>query len=267
MTGRVHSDYNPILDYRAPMVLYTDSFLRLSQVVTDERRDTLADGNLLLDAYLKDHKIDHNNLRNLYKHISKYKTNNKELIIPLAVKWYQEYPEDEAATLAYASHNIDSLENSIRLFEKLIVEDKKLEYLDSYATAVVKKYNVLRASFFPEALSDAIEKLEMCISLSKDKKATFYYFAGKIHIERKDYKRALVYYLRGERSIGLKESTKLGKKNYLNLLDNISFAYLKTDDLDKALEYAEKILALDKKNTRAKLIVAVVKTRRNQNKK
>jgi tetratricopeptide (TPR) repeat protein len=102
----------------------------------------------------------------------------------------------------------------------------------------------------------------MCIRLSKDKKATFYYFAGKIHIDRKDYKRALVYYLRGEKSIGLKESTKLGKKDYLNLLDNISFAYLKIDNLDKALEYAEKILALDKKNTRAKLIIAVAKTKK-----
>jgi spermidine synthase len=193
MTGRVHSDYNPILDYRAPMVLYTDSSLRLTQIVLDERRNTLADGNLLLDAYLKDHKIDYNNLRNLYRHFSKYETSNKTLIIPLAVKWYREYPEDENATLAYASHNIDSLEGSIRLFEKLIVEDKKLEYLDAYANSVVKKYKVLRASFFPEALSDAIEKLEMCISLSKDKKATFYYFAGKIHIDRMDYERALYY--------------------------------------------------------------------------
>ena len=262
MTGRVHSDYNPILDYRAPMALYTDSYLRLSKVAVDERRDTLAEGTLLLDTYLKDHKIDRINLQNLYRHISRYKTNNNDLLIPLAVKWYREYPEDENATLAYASHNIDSLENSIRLLEKLIVEDKKLEYLDSYATTVVKKYKILRASFFPEALSDAIEKLEMCIRLSKDKKATFYYFAGKIHIDRKDYKRALVYYLRGEKSIGLKESTKLGKKNYLNLLDNISFAYLKIDNPDKALEYAEKILALDKNNPRAKLIIAVAKTKK-----
>lgn len=262
MNGRVHSDYYPILDYRAPMVLYTDSYLRLSKVAVDERRDTLAEGNLLLDTYLKDHKIDRNNLQNLYRHISKYKINNKELIIPLAVKWYREYPEDENATLAYASHNIDSLENSIRLLEKLIVEDKKLEYLDSYATTVVKKYKILRASFFPEALSDAIEKLEMCISLSKDKKPTFYYFAGKIHIDRKDYETALVYYLKGEQSMEFKESTKQGKKNYLNLLDNISFAYLKTDNPDKALEYAEKILALDKNNPRAKLIIAVAKTKK-----
>ena len=256
-TGRVHSDYYPILDYRAPMVLYTDSYLRLSKVVSDERRNTLADGKLLLNTYLKNHKISRNNLQNLYKHFSKYKVNNRELLIPLAVKWYREYPEDENATLAYASHNIDSLENSLRLLEKLIVEDKKLEYLDSYAATAVKKYNILRASFFPEALSDVIEKLEMCIRLSPDKKATFYYFVGKIHIEREDFNTALSYYLRGEQWINSTEGSKVGRKDYLNLLDNISFAYLKVDNPDKALEYAEKILDLDKNNPRAKLIIAV----------
>jgi len=261
--GRVHSDYFPVLDYRAPVALYTHSVLRLSEVVLDERRNTLADGKLLLDTYLKDHKIDCDNLRNLYRHFSKYKVNNKELLISLAVKWYREYPEDENAALAYASHNIDSLENSIRLLEKLIVEDKKLEYLDSYAATAVKKYNILRASFFPEALSDVLEKLEVCISLSEDKKAKFYYFAGRIYFDREDFKSALVCYLRGEKSIVLKESTKLGKKDYLNLLDNISVAYFKAGYPDKALEYAERILELDKDNARAKLLIAVAKTKRN----
>lgn len=263
MKGRVHSDHHPILDYRAPLALYTDSFLSLSKVVSDERRNTLADGKLLLDTYLKNHKIDCNNLRNLYRHFSKHPTNNNDLIIPLAVKWYRECPEDENATLAYASHNIDSLENSLRLLEKLIVEDKKLEYLDSYAATVVKKYEILRSSFFPEALSDALEKLGMCISLSPDKKAKYYYFAGRIHFERKDFKRALVYYLRGEKSIELKESTKLGRKDYLNLLDNISFAYLNAGYPDKALEYAERILAVDKNNPRAKLLIEVAKKKLN----
>jgi len=129
----------------------------------------------------------------------------------------------------------------------------------------VKKYEILRSSIFPEALSDAIEKLEMCISLSKDKKAMFYYFAGRIFIGRKDYERALDYYLRGEKSSELKESRKLRKKDYLNLLDNIAFAYLKVGNPDKALEYAEKILALDSNNSRAKSIIELAKTRKKSN--
>lgn len=257
--GDVNSDYFPVLDYRAPLALYAKSAVENFITDLDERNLPLEKNNLFIKDYLKYHRIDCDDLRNLFTYVSKRPAYNMNLLLALVKKWYEEYPEDREAVLAYTSYNSDSLGNAILALEKLVLRDRRFEHLDRYASLWMKKYLTLRSFLIPEIFSDVVEKLEVCISLSEDKKAKFYYLLGKVFSENKDYNDAVSYYRKAE---GLIESKKEDAEpqglDYLTLLNEISVAYLKNGNYDKASEYAKKVLVLDKNNSFAKSIVRII---------
>lgn len=259
MVGGVNSDYFPILDYRAPLALYTKSSVRNFITNLDERSLPLEKNNLFIKNYLKYHRIDYDDLRNLFKYVSKQSVYNRNLLLALVKKWYKEYPEDREATLAYTLYNRDSLENAILTLEGLVLRDRRFEHLDRYASLQMKRYLGLRSFLLPEIFPDIVEKLKMCINLSEDKKAKFYYLLGRVFFENKDYRDAVSCYRQAQRLIeSKKEDAESQGLNYIVLLSEIGITYFKNGDLDKASEYAKKVLVLDKNNFLAKSIIKVI---------
>lgn len=238
--GILNSDYRPVLDYRAPLALYTKSSINNFLSNMDERNVTLENNDLLIKNYLPYRRIDYNNLRSLYLNLIQDKKNSN-LLFSLVNKWRATYPEDKEATLAYFSLDIAGLEESVIELEKLAQKDNSFEYLDMYASFLVKKYSALRSFLAPEVLSDTVERLKLCANLSEDKKARFYYLLGNVFLENRDYKNSLVYYTKVEELIKSKEKAELQKINYMQLFKNMYFAYLNEGRLEEAAEYEKRI--------------------------
>jgi len=245
----VNSDYFPILDYIAPLSLYTRSMVGDFIKGLDERNLPLEKTDLFIKDYLKYHKMDHDALRNIFEYVSRQQTYNKNFLFALVKRWREAYPEDREAILAYTLYNIDFIESPLAILESLISKDSRLRYLNRYASLQVEKYLALRSFLLPEIFSDVAEKLKMCLSLSEDKKARFYCLLGKISLMNKDYADSIDYYRKAEELITSREDAKQQGIDYLDFLSNLSFAYLGDGNTSKALEYIKKITLIDKDNS------------------
>lgn len=255
----VNSDYFPVLEYQAPLALYMNSSAEYTVSCLNERGIPLERNTLFIKKYLTEHKIDYDNLKNLFEYMDDNIPFNQNLLYALAKKWYKEYPQDPEAIAAYASYNIDSLENSIRALEKLIVQEKRTKYLENYVDLQLKKYNRLNSFLLPQAYTDVVEKLKMCINLSKDKKAKFCFLLGRIFCNNKDYRNAIIYYTQSEELI---KHSKIDAEHLgfdqVGLLNDLSIVYLKIDNFERALAYAKGALCLDKENSLAKKVIETV---------
>ncbi|MDP6685578.1 MAG: tetratricopeptide repeat protein, partial [Candidatus Omnitrophota bacterium] len=205
MKEAVNSDYFPILEYKAPLALYTGAVVKKMIVYLDERRIPLERGDLLIKRYLENRKIDYADLESLFKYISKKSGLNKNLLLSLTKRWHEEYPDDGQAELAYTMHNIDHVENTALRLGKLIHRDKKFRTLDLYASFQMKRYETLRSFLLPDIFDDVTDKIKMCIGLTEDRKAKFYSFLGRVYFKMEDYKEALRYYLKAAELIESKK--------------------------------------------------------------
>ncbi|MCX5704039.1 MAG: hypothetical protein NT066_06090 [Candidatus Omnitrophica bacterium] len=89
--------------------------------------------------------------------------------------------------------------------------------------------------------------LKMCISLSKDKKAYFYYLLGRLYFENRDYRDAVSSYAEAEKSVRSKEDARLQDLDYAAFLNDLSAAYLAAGDFAKGFGYRQKALAFEGK--------------------
>ncbi|MBN3038567.1 MAG: fused MFS/spermidine synthase [Candidatus Omnitrophica bacterium] len=260
--GLIHSDFFPILDYMAPLALYTSQRAEKYIIRIDERKFPLEKGDLFIKDYLKERKIGNQALNNFFKYADKKLIYNKNFVFSLIKRWHRDFPGNKEAILAYSSYNIDFLEKAISALEELISRDSSFEYLDQYASLQLQKYWIFKSYLLPEIYPQTIEKLKRCLSLSADKKAKFYYHLGKVCYGNQDYKEAIEYYSQARRQIesGEEDADSQGL-NYIGLLNEISIAYLRQGDLNKSFEYAAKVTHLDKDNTLARSLIEVIQTR------
>lgn len=235
----VNSDYKPLLEYKAPLALYTKSSINDLLSGMDERKAALENSGLLMKDYVRLRRMDYNNLKNLYLNLIQEKENNT-LLSSLVAKWYRDFPEDKEAKFAYFSTPLAGIENSVLELEKLIRKDKNFDYLDIYASSLVKRYRLLNSFLAPEVLPDTVERLNLCASLSENNKAKFYYLSGNVFLENRNYKDSLVYYSKVEESVKSEKEARLQNISYSQLLNNMYFAYLNEGQLEKASEYEKK---------------------------
>lgn len=247
-SGTVNSDYYPILEYRAPLSLYTGSTAVNSLIRLDERKFILLKTELLLADYLAAHRIDKENLRNLFMYINKNIDIRKENLLQSVVqKWIKEYPEDDEALGAYALYNTESLEKGISSLEKLLKENNETKYLKQYAALKFEKYSSLMSFLNPEIFNDTVASLRMCISKSPDKKAYFYYLLGKVYFENRDYQNAINSYVEAEKLIKSKEDAEVQDLDYGQFLKDLGAGYLAVGDFAKGFGYLNKSGAVAKK--------------------
>ncbi|OGW75006.1 MAG: hypothetical protein A2Z72_00590 [Omnitrophica bacterium RBG_13_46_9] len=261
MPGGINSDYFPILQYRAPLALYTKSVVKDVITDLDERRLAPERGKLLIGNYLQSHSMGYDNYKNFYGYISAKTAYNKDILYALVKKWHQEFPGDEDAVLAHVLYNVDFLDNAIRALDKLIAADPKFELLDIYASSYARRCFTLESFLLPEIFHDTVREIKMCADLTENKKAKFYYLLGKVYCSAKDYREALLCYEKVKDLIeSKKEVYEPHELDYSAVLNEISLVYYKMDNMEKALEYATKVLALDKENPHAKAISKFIKT-------
>jgi predicted membrane-bound spermidine synthase/tetratricopeptide (TPR) repeat protein len=256
--GATNSDYFPILEYKAPLALYTNSSIANLIKELDERNIPLERGGLYIKPYLKDHEVTPTNLQNLFAYFSKYRIHNDNVLRALTKKWHDEYPEDKEARYAYALFNQNSLDESIKEIEGLIINDNQLQHLDYYAALLSRRYRRLRSYLLPEMLTETIEKLNMCIARATTEKATCYYILGNIFADDKDYGQAIKNYEAAFEHIDKQRSAPPGELSKAKLLNKIGLTYLVSGDLKRSHEYAQKALALDSTDGRAKLLLKFV---------
>jgi len=259
MRGTVNSDYFPILEYKAPLALYTGTAVRRLIIYLDERRIPLERGDLLMKKYLERRKIDYADLESLFKYISKRSDYNKNLLLSLTKRWHDEYPDDGQAELAYTMHNIDHVENTAIRLGKLIHRDKKFRTLDLYASFQMRRYETLRSFLLPAIFDDVADKIKTCIGLTKDRKAKFYSLLGRVYFRMENYREALRYCLNAEELIeSKKEDAESQGLDYLRLLNNISLTYFRAGDPNKSAVYAKKVLSRNEDNSHAKKIMEFI---------
>ncbi|MDO8804762.1 MAG: fused MFS/spermidine synthase [Elusimicrobiota bacterium] len=240
MGGTVNSDYYPVLEYRAPISLYAGSTAMQSVLKLDERKFSLSKTELLLSNYLENHKITEGNLRSLFTFIEENKAIPKSLLSSVVQKWIKEYPRDPEALAGYARYNIESLERGRTVLENLIKKNNNFKYLKQYAELQLKKNSTIMSFLNPEVFGETVNGLRMCIGLSKDRKAYFYYLLGKLYFENRDYRDAVNSYAEAEKLIRSEEDAGLQGLDYTVFLEDLGVAYLSAGDLAKGFEYFQK---------------------------
>jgi len=262
MKGSVNRDYFPILEYKAPLALYTGADIKKLIIYLDQRRVPLETGELLIKKYLEGRKIDYADLENLFTYIIEKSEYNKNLLLSLTKRWHDEYPDDDQAALAYAMHSIDHVENTALRLGRLIHEDRKFGTLDLYASFQMRRLEALRSFLLPSIFDDVTDNIEVCVGLTEEKKAKFYFLLGKAYLKMEDYDEALSYYLKAEELIeSKKEDAESQGLDYLKLLNNICFAYFRAGYPDESFAYAKKILAQDENNFHAKTMIKLINLR------
>lgn len=192
----VNRDFFPLLEYRAPRALYTKSFVRTYLNHLDERRFSLEKYDLLLKHYLRSRRISNDNLRNLLGFLeSELGGYNTYLALPVLDRLHRALPGDRGLLLAYLSSGAAPLQENILQVEKLIADgDRDFEFLDLYASLLIKRYFMLRSFLTPELVPDTLEKLKRCAGMAQNRKAKFYYLMGKVCLHNRDYQKAFSYY-------------------------------------------------------------------------
>ncbi|MFA5147077.1 MAG: fused MFS/spermidine synthase [Candidatus Omnitrophota bacterium] len=262
--GPVNSDYFPVLEYRAPLGLYTDSTIIDFLKNIDERRLPLKKGGLLLKGYLGERPLGQGEYANLYEFISQENARyNTDILPALAAKWHEEYPDDIEGSIAYASHNRASLEDAVDTMADVVEADKSFDNLDFYAKLQLERYLVMRSFLTPEAADEAVAGLARCIELSGGRPARFYHIAGKVFFKGAEYGRAIEYFAKAESSA--RSAGEAGEREIdrADLMNDMCMAYLKEGDVDRALQYAEKALSEDGDNARAREIIKLIGFRIN----
>ena len=256
--GPVNSDYFPVLEYQAPVNLFTGASVNATGFIDDidERRGALDKSGLFLAAYMNNKKTGSDEYRNLYNLIANNNLDYNMTLAPvLAHKWHTEYPSDSEGAIAYARFNIENIDNGIKEFEKIIIRDKSFAALKRYCNLLVLRYKIMRSFLMPEVASSTIEKLGSCIGMSEEKTKPFFYDQlAWVYLKERDYKKSGDNYLKADALIRTREDAALNGINRLDLLCDISFASLKCGDLINALAYAKKALGMDSNNIRAKML-------------
>jgi hypothetical protein len=191
----VNSDYFPLLEYRAPRALYTKSRVGTYLKHLDERKFSLEKYDLLLKPYLQARGVTHDNLRNLYRCVKDEKGGyNSYLALPVLVRLHREDLSDREVLLAYISSDAAPLQENLLELEELIrAGDRSFEFLDLYASLLVKRYFALRSFLTPEIYFETMGKLKLCASMTENRKAKFYYLMGNICLHDRDYARGMSY--------------------------------------------------------------------------
>ncbi|MFA6357498.1 MAG: fused MFS/spermidine synthase [Candidatus Omnitrophota bacterium] len=243
--GVINSDYYPVLEYSAPRALYLHAMPAALLSKLDERKFALNRTGLILSGYLQNHKMDNNNFRNLYTYFNKYTSFYKnELLNSLARRWIKDYPKDDMANFVFDYNYIGSLQNQIGSLKKLIRRNNKFEYLNKYADLQILRYLSSRSFIFPEVFNEAVDGLKLCIRLSGDKQAHFYYLLGRLYFENMDYRKVIDCYAKFEESISSKEDAQTKGIDYRRVLIDLGIAYCSERNLVKGFEYFNKARAL-----------------------
>lgn len=255
LEGPVNSDYFPVLEYQAPVNLFTGVSVNTTGFIDniDERRGALDKSGLFLAAYLNNKKVASDEYRHMYNFIVNNKISyNMTLASALAEKWHAEYPSDNEGVIAYAQFNIENINNGIKEFEKVIGQDKSFATLKRYCDLLVSRYNIMRSFLMPEIAAITIEKLGSCIDMSEEKTKPFFYDRlAWVYLKEKDYKKSIDNYLKAYALIHTRKDAALNEIDRQELICDISFASLKYGDFIGALAYAKKAFSMDSNNIRA----------------
>lgn len=247
-----NSDYFPLLEYRAPINLFRHALPVNLLRSLDQRATSLERGDLLLAQYIVTTPPDYADIKNLFAYISGHQTLQDSLLFSTALRMYRDNPEDPAAQYAYSLANIDNIHTSISQLENLIVNGKRLEYLDTYARLQLKKFNSLRSFLTPDVETSVIEKLEMCARLAPDKKkAAFFNVLGDTNMKAKKYRDALAYFTKTEQLVGTAGEAQRSGIDYPALLTDICRCHLLLQDWNQAADYIRKLLQFDPRSAYA----------------
>lgn len=262
--GVKNSDYLPILEYMAPIALFTRSFVKDLLIGLDERLLPIKNSNLFMKDYLARHKIVEQDLINLYGFFKgKARYFNQNIVKSLAKRWYKDYPQNMDAFNAYISENVISTDSTILEFEKRLTQESTFNNLNAFAFFVLQRFINLRSFILPEILNDTVEKLKLCVRLSKDRKARFYFYLGQVYLKNRDYDEAISCFQQAEFLIQNVEKNEV-KKTYSDLISYLSLVFYRKGDFPKALEYAEKAVSLGSDDPSVKWIISISQSKSNQ---
>ena len=260
--GIINSDYHPLLEYMAPLDLYNQENVNIFSVFTDERRNPTQKNGLFIADYLIKNKITYKNFYYLYRYFLSDKKFNEIMLISLVEGWIKKYPKDKSARSAHNSLNINALNSEIHSMEKTVSKENNEKTLRNYSIGLMKKYEILRSFYYPSIIPETAFKLMNCAKLSKDNKTRYYYLVGSIFMNQKDYKNAVKYFLKSEKTINLQKNIKLRLAYNISLYNKLSYAYFMESQFNKALEYAGKTLSLDENNILAKDRIARIQAKK-----
>ena len=261
--GPKNSDYFPIIEYNAPLALYTRDNVNQYIYNIDERKLSLENTHLIIKQYLKTHEISSAGLNNLYECIAGSQSINENLIYATAYKWHNDYPRDKAAIKAYTRYNTAGLEAAIALWRDM--PDKTTDEAKSYLNAVIARYTKLRSFLTADVFSDTLRKIEDFLASYQDNKTWLYKILADLFLNDNNYEMAISYYKKAEElSAADGKNDRTGSAEYKEILDNMSRAYFYSGKLEEAVYYTQKALSADKNNLRTKtLLNAIDDYRRN----
>ncbi len=260
--GLTNREFYPILEYIAPVDLFNQAKVNIFSVFPDQRRSPSNKSKLFIEEYLKKNEITYQNYYFMYRYFLSDIIFNDRMIIPLVDQWTKEYPEDKNAVSAQCLYNIDRLKTKINTLEKSIAKDQSEQNLNKYSLELLKQYEILRSFYDPSIIAETALKLLNCAQLSKDNKVRYYYLIGSILMNHKNYKHAIDYFLKSEKTINLQKNVQLKILYTTNIYNQLSYAYYMENIFKKAYEYAKKALAINKNSPLAKKVLNQIKPRK-----
>lgn len=258
--GAINSDFFPVLEYRAPVALFSKKYLNDIVFLLDQRTIAIKDAGLLINKYLANQPINESNLNNLYVFLSNaQKMTNIDTLNSLAKYWYDNYPYDKKGRLAYLDSKVSAIDANIDLLKKFLVTNDKKEYIDRYIYLEYLRFQTIKSFLIPEAVDNFIEAVTPYINDQDLNSVRFYYLLGLASFDSKEYIKAIAF---DKKALAILNKNNI--KNYENLndmffLSRIIWSYLYLKDIPKSLDYAQKALAINDKDPRILDLVKKIK--------
>jgi predicted membrane-bound spermidine synthase len=208
--GSVHSErtvnsvYAPVVEYRAPRALFTDSTVRTYIEHLDERRFPADRGGLLLKSYLDGREPTAAELRRLCGFLEKAQGGyNAYLALPALDALLRKAPADGDAAASYLYSELAPLRAQMREAEGRIRSgERDMKLLEFCASLRLKQYYLLRSFLQPRLVPETIDALAQCARLAGRRAGAFHYLMGKIHLGEREYREAFSCYRRAEEAAG-----------------------------------------------------------------
>jgi predicted membrane-bound spermidine synthase/tetratricopeptide (TPR) repeat protein len=146
--GRLNTDQRPYLEYQAPRTYFLSSSATL-HVRFDERKQTLANTNLVLRRYLERRPATATEIENITHYLANSRDTRPELQVAASAAWLERDPGSGAARAAADAAGLTADQAAVeRLSSASILDPGSSEKLVVYADRLLAEYDRLRSSLF-----------------------------------------------------------------------------------------------------------------------
>lgn len=259
----LNSDYYPMLEYKAPMALFTHSSAFNAVREFDERRLPGYNGDLFITDYLSG-APGINNLTNLVSYMRNARSHNQSIVYWASEKLHEEYPNNEDSLLFYSLFNTASLDISAGYLRELVVNKGKVEYVSDYANIIHQKLSALtyflNTDLYAASLNELIKLTELK-NIDIPSLRILYYTIADIYYDNRDFKHALDYFSSALNTVDVTkiEANIADGEFAIRILSKIAMCYLQDMQFKMADYYASQIISLDSNNAAGLHILRLIR--------